>query len=308
MTIMIYVFSYITWGVCSAALFLILYKKWKEKTVLSHRIKMAHAQLLNMPKITGIKKYTFFSKFAQKVEERADIAGFRWSFKFYAITSVVLGLAGMIVGTFMFHSLKLTVLLGIAFLLLPDQTVNFGISNERQKLSKQMLHAVGIFATEYGDTKNIQKAMSATYPQLQEPIRNLFEVTSRRLNNNEDYHIVFNDLAKHLQNNFGDIFCNTCITIYERGGDGKQFENIQGNLAKKMMREQENKTQLLVPKILALGLLALTPVLFIINVRLLPGTYDLFTKTVDGRDLMTWAVLSAIIGFFVNKLLSKVGD
>lgn len=300
---------YIAWGLATGLLIWWIYKKWESKNRLSKRIQLAHANLLKAPQQTNhLTSLTILENLMLRVEDKAEVAGFKWSFKFYITISLALCAIGMFIGAYNFSSIKISLLLGITGLMIPDQIIGFGISSERQKISKQLSSTIEIFTTEYNDTQNIQAAMTSTHPQLPQPIRGHFETVSRRLNNGEEYHEVFNDLAKHLQSNFGHIFCNICISCYENSGSGKLFDNLQAKIAQRIIRERENKTQLFTPKLYAIALLLLTPILFIVNVKIQPSTYYLFTQTQEGKNIVSYAVISAFLGFFVNKLLSKVGD
>jgi Flp pilus assembly protein TadB len=300
--------NYLAWGIAAAALFFWGYRKWENRKMLSKRIEIAHAHLMKAPKVHRLQQNIYILKFIKKMEERADIAGLQWSFKFYLVLCLILCGVGIYVGIYFFSSFKLALLLGAIGLIAPDQIINFGVQNEKQKIDKQLLSAVEIFATEYNDVQNIQMAFTETYPQLPQPVRSLFETTSRRLNNGEHYIDVFDDLAKHLQINFGRIFCNICISCYEDSNTSKMYDYLQGKIAQRVIRERENKTHLFTPKLYAIGLLFLSPILFFVNIQLQPETYYLFTQTAQGKSILTYAIVCAIFGVIVNKALSKVGD
>lgn len=244
-------------------------------------------------------------KMRESFEERRSVSALPISWNLFILVSVVSGVAGVVTGIFHFHNLLAGVSLGVMGLFLPDQILAIGAGVHRDKTHEQFQLAIQLFAAEYRSERSVQRSLLQVVPQLPEPIRGHFDRAARRLNNGEPYVDVLDELADRLRHPFGRLFINNCKAVMDNQKSGPLFDNIAYQLNQWRIRQTANAAALSGGRTTGLILNGALPIVYLVQVRLQPNTYNFLTETAGGRGLLVLMLLGVLLTFGLNNFLAR---
>lgn len=271
-------------------------KSWKsiEKKKADERIE----------NLTG-KKQNFYTKFKIQAEEVLKLSNSKLTYTHFLYLTAASSVVGIAIG-FLFRNPLLSIILGVAFLLLPLEVMRIKLTSYKQYENEQLQSTLGVITNSYLQCDDIVKAVKDNLSGIEQPlysifnefvtlnsfvevntVKNLYRLKSK-LNNQQAKEWV--DILILCQDNKDQKY--TLPAIVQQMGDLKSIQEAANTMMYKIYKEF----------CIVAGLaIAIIPGLKILN----KDWYDILTGTFGGKCVVATAfliiIISAIRVIKVNK-------
>ncbi|MFC5468611.1 hypothetical protein ACFPPD_07745 [Cohnella suwonensis] len=225
--------------------------------------------------------------------------------------SASMGVAGVVCGTFVFHSFRSSAVLALLFGGLPYLMLRMSLVNRQMATRLDFLPAVELFYQSYLVTgsRHIRIALQKTVEERRLPgeVQAAFEQLYRNLSVNGDDEGSLRRFALSFGNAWADYFGNILKVALEEGN------NVADNLKELIadMRKAQLANLVERHKLLEIRMANFAPILFLglflaVNFRLNPeGSYEYYVRDAGGRNMLLNAALllfgSLLMGIYLSR-------
>lgn len=139
-------------------------KSWKsiEKKKADERIE----------NLTG-KKQNFYTKFKIQAEEVLKLSNSKLTYTHFLYLTAASSVVGIVIG-FLFHNPLLSIILGVAFLLLPLEVMRIKLTSYKQYENEQLQSTLGVITNSYLQCDDIVKAVKDNLNGIEQPLHSIF--------------------------------------------------------------------------------------------------------------------------------------
>lgn len=224
--------------------------------------------------------------------------------------SFILLIIGILVGTFVFTSLKGVLVLGLIFGLTPYVFLRMRLMGAQMKMRIDFLPAVEVFYQYYvlSETKNLRNVLkkSLTEQKILYPIKPIFEQLDRNLSTQRDTEDCFRIFSLSFGHRWADYFINIIRIGLLEGVD------IKSNLKELIvdMRKAQRADQVERNRLLEIRIANFTPILFLavflfLNFQInYHNAYYYYMIDAEGRNMLLDAMLLIFVSFIMGLYLS----
>lgn len=205
-----------------------------------------------------------------------------------------------------FKNIVPALIASIIVVILPAQIYYWRQKSIKMETLKQLATAAQLFTNEYDLSHSIPKSLNIVSQRIPAPVGVVFRKAYSNLAIGVPHDKVFNTMAKDLKSDFGIIFVQLLRAMYNQG---EIILPLMSSLVTKIRvaQEQENlkQTETTGDRKFNIFLLFLPIAIFIWMQRAVPQINTFLADTLAGRILFTLWLVSIVIWFFIDRIVSE---
>jgi pilus assembly protein CpaF len=242
----------------------------------------------------------------ESAEEKLSAAGLKVRGRLYTLGVLVAASASFFVGIFAFRNFTAALLMATAAVLLPDRLVLQRREGRKLKMLEQMIVAVRIFAAEFNQTPQVERALKAAAAQVPPPLGTVLQDACRSLLKGASFDEALFKLMSKLEFAGGRMFVQLIMAAKRDSSVAPLFGELVTRLAVQLELARKNRSVLYADRLLSWVMLGSMVPAFLVMRLTVPETGEFLTATVAGRVVVTLCFLSVIVWTVMDRLAGRV--
>lgn len=190
---------------------------------------------------------------------------------------------------------------------IPMQIISDKIYKKTRNIDRQIMNLIQLFLNEYQKTTNVTEVLTRIIPELDAPLDREVGLVIRELNSGYELRDVLHRFAESLDNEWIYLFVNAIVMNKENGTEiTNTLMDTLLKIANKEIVEGDRDSEIYSGKVLAYIMVAFVPIAFIASCLMQEGAASLYLNTSSGRLVIDVAIISAIGGYAISKLVERI--
>lgn len=297
-------------ALCSL-LFLLLYLSIRHLGVAAVKVRTARARLASGRNGRPVLKWLWLRRVADHLNDMMEATRFLRSMGAFLAWTVILTLAGMVAGVWVFRSLRGVCVVGAVLGLLPYLVLRMRLISSRLKTRLEFLPAVEIFYQQMAlaSKPNIRLVLDEALSnnRLLYPIKPVFEQLHRNLSagagSTEDALRIFSLELGHV---WADYFANMLRMAIQEGTDiSSNMKELIEDMRRAQLYDQKARNRLLEIRLASFSPMVFLILFIAINLKLnYDNTVRAYFLEAEGRDMLLQALVLQFCSFLMGIYLS----
>lgn len=251
-----------------------------------------HSYLL----VSNSKHWRQFRAF---VEDKNRIAGTNWSFRTFLVCTVILGLAGGILGLTYLANPAAALPLAVGFGLAPWLYISYFINKKQRLMADQLIPAIQYFVSEYGAIPNVGLALTNAAGKVSYPLSEELERLVMEINSGKDKEQALFSFARRVNSHWALRFAHLLNFKLSRGIDiNPSLLALYMDIKTKRLKEKERSMESVGIRLENYALYLFVPVMYFLATKINPQSHYLLTQTPQGKRIVLLIVVLTVGGLF----------
>lgn len=247
-----------------------------------------------------------FAAWEEEAEKTMEAAGIKMGGRLYTAAVLAAAVASFCVGIFGFRNFTAALLMATAAVLLPDRFVLQRRESRRLKMLEQLLVAARIFAAEFNQTPQVERALRSASLQVPPPLGTVLQGACRDLTKGASFTKAISKLMSALDFAGGRMFVQLLMAAKRDSSVAPLFGELVTRLAVQLELARKNRSVLYADRLLSWIMLgAMVPAYLVMRLTV-PETGEFLTATVSGRVVVALCFLSVIVWTVMDRLAGRV--
>lgn len=261
-------------------------------------------------KVPLIEKIVDNIPMLHKIKKELEDKIYRCGLEYSSYQILGYSFIGSIIGFFIGLSINnvfSSILLTVIGFYIPLQIISNKIYKRTRNIDRQVMKLIQLFLNEYQKTNNVTEVFSEIIKDLDAPLDKEIGLVIRELNSGYDIRTALNRFASNIDNEWIYLFVNSLIMNKENGTEITQ--TLMGTLLKianKEITEGDRDSEIYSGKVLTNIMIMFVPISFIATCIMQEEAYQLYFHTPTGQIIVNIAILCAVGGYFISKLVERI--